>query len=121
MNDNSNWIGRRPLGSALLLELKQNPERYKGVDVYKVAGLEILGDDWHRAEEVLARKVADEFLNGRLTFDQDRRIRELIRTLALSHQKWSESRLSLPAGHFYDLDPSKDDLLVIERVKFVNK
>ena len=113
MNGNSNWIGRRPLGSALMLELTQNKDTYKGLQVQSILGLDKVGDP-SKVEEFLAKPVVMEFLHARLTFEQDRRIREMIKTLATSNSKWTESKLTLPAGQFYDLDSARDAAVAAE-------
>lgn len=120
MNSRLDWVGRRPLGSSLLIELAVNKKAYKGLEVQTIIGLDKLGGDSGSAEYFLTRPMVMAFLNAKLTFEQDRRLREMIKTLAISNAKWTESKLALPADQSYDLDPAKDTALVAARMKAVN-
>ncbi len=120
MNGNANWIGRRPLGAALLVEVTIDRNDYKGFEVQTIIGLSKLGGDMSTMESFVAHPVVTEFLNKKMTLEQDRHLREMIKNLALSNTKWSQSKLSLPGEQSYDLDPAQDSECATARMKLVN-
>jgi hypothetical protein len=121
MNDNENWTGRRPLGSALLIELTVHKGLYKGFEVQPIAGLAQLAGNPGLMEGMLATPVMLAFAKNKLTLEQDRHIRDLIKKVAQANRSWTDSKLILPENQAYDLDPAKDAPLAAQRVKLVAK
>jgi hypothetical protein len=120
MANNTNWFGRRPLGSALLIELTVHKQYYQGLEVQPIVGLDKISDA-RSAESMVAKPVMLEFVHNKLTLEQDRRLRDLIKAVALANPKWTESKLVLPENQAYELDPAKDPPLATERMKILTK
>ena len=70
---------------------------------------------------MLATPVMLRFVHNKLTLEQDRHIRDLIKSVALANLKWTESKLALPENQAYELDPAKDPPLASERMKILSK
>jgi hypothetical protein len=111
----ADYTARRPLAAALLAELATHKDRYTHIRIERILGL----DRFPVAdrESNLAKPVWVQLANTNLTLDEDRHLRDMIKTLADANADWKNSKIVLPNGLFFELTPGGDDALVAERVK----
>ena len=116
-NDRPEWLGKRPIGSAILLEMSLNAGVHKTVRPIAVLGLDKAGIEVRENEEFRAKPLILGMVGSRLTFEEDKAFREMFKFLGEKNQDWQNTRIALPWDMAYDLDIPKDAPLGKERMK----
>jgi len=108
-------VGLQPLMSALALDAVLHRPEYTHLHILETSFLDTAGDS--RAQETtLQIPMGTLLLDRRLTFAEDRHVREMIKGLAAANRDWQSSQLSLGNNLAYELDTVKDIPLAKARV-----
>jgi hypothetical protein len=118
MNDQIQWITRRPLGAALLIEFSQHRDRYNSVHIESILGIDKIPNPAD-AECFLAKPLVLQLLDAKLTLEEDRHLRDVIKTLAEVNPNWNTTKLKLENNLQIDLDPGLDAPCAAARVAFL--
>ena len=118
MNDEVPWTSRRPLGAALMMEITEHHERYKTLHVEPILGLDKAAIEGV-AEEFLAKPVMMQLLGVKFTLEEDRHIRDMVKTLADANTNWNAPKLTLQNNLHINLDPANDVANMSERVNYI--
>ncbi|HEY4329692.1 MAG TPA: hypothetical protein VGN88_08140 [Phycisphaerae bacterium] len=113
------WLGKRPIGTSVLIEMKTHKALYKSVEIMQIIGLDKGAKDGHEFEMLLAKPVVLGMSGAKLTFEEDKALREVFKTLAESNTTWNVPKLSLPHDLSYDLNVENDLPLAAERRKYL--
>ncbi len=116
-DDRPDWLGKRPIGSAILIEMKVHKDIHKTAQgvIVNVSAVK----DPHQFEMFKSKLLVLSFSGSKLTFEEDKAFREVFKTLAEANTSWNVSKLSLQNDLSYDLNVQDDVPLAEERKKFL--
>ncbi len=120
MNDGRpDWLGKRPIGAAILIERKLHPDIHPKSSTTEIYGLDKAAENGHEYEQLKAVPIMLGMSGTKFSFAEDKAYREMFKTLGENNGAWDSAKIALPNSLNYNLDVGADLPLAAERQKFL--